>query len=223
MKPYFITGSGTGIGKTLFTCALAYQLRQAGKTVRALKPVISGFEQAAADSDTLQLIAARGLAATPENVEAVSPWRFKAPLSPDMAAQDEGRALGFEKLVSFCKAQSGADYLLVEGVGGVMVPLDERHTVLDWMAALAFPVILVTGNYLGSLSHTLTAAQALRAAGLELAQVVISESESSPVPIARTEETLRRFLPPQTGILSIGRLDSSREIWKDVTALAHHF
>ena len=224
MKPYFITSSGTGIGKTLLSCALAHQLRKAGKSVRALKPVISGFDEKDFEgSDTAHLLIAQGLGPTPAGIASVSPWRFTAPLSPDMAAEDEGRAIDFGKLVEFCRSQDGVDYLLIEGIGGVMVPLDERHTVLDWMAALNFPVILVTGSYLGSLSHTLTAARAVLAAGLELAAVVISESERAPVPLSRTEGTLHRFLPPQTRIFPIGRLDSSLNLWKDVPDVAHLF
>lgn len=75
-----------------------------------------------------------------------------------------------------------------------MVPLDDRHTVLDWMTALRLPVLLVVGSYLGTLSHTLTAAAAVEARGLRIAQVVVSESEDSPVPLAETVDTLARFL-----------------------------
>jgi dethiobiotin synthetase len=137
MSRYFITGSGTGVGKTLLTCALVHQLRKEGRAARAIKPVISGFDaDRSAESDTGMLLAAQGLALTQPSIEAVSPWRFAAPISPDMAAQDEGGAVEVDRLVSFCRAQEGAGLLLVEGVGGVMVPLNATHTVLDWMGAL---------------------------------------------------------------------------------------
>jgi dethiobiotin synthetase len=217
MKKYFITGAGTGVGKTVFTSALAYQLQQKGKQVRALKPIISGFEQAdAGSSDSGVLLAAQGLSASPQNIDAISPWRFAAPLSPDMAAEDECKAIDFEQLVAFCGSQTNAEYLLIEGVGGIMVPLNMRHTVLDWAVTLGFPVILVTGSYLGSLSHTLTAAQTIISAGLNLHTVVISESEYSAAPLDRIELTLRRFLPDTTQITQIARLDSSSDLWKYV-------
>ena len=81
-----------------------------------------------------------------------------------MAARKEGKAVDFGALVDFCRRAIAAcpGTLLIEGIGGVMVPLDEKHTVLDWMAALNIPVVLVAGSYLGSLSHTLTALDAMR-------------------------------------------------------------
>ena len=89
----------------------------------------------------------------------MSPWRFAAPLAPDMAAAREGRALDFDRPDRVCRHAIDArtDVLLIEGIGGIMVPLDERHTVLDWMVALRLPVLLVAGSYLGTISHTLTA------------------------------------------------------------------
>src|SRR3546814_8137834 len=79
----------------------------------------------------------------------MSPWRFRAPLSPDMAAAREGRTVPFDDLVDHCRDRlaAAAGPLLIEGVGGAMVPLDECHTVLDWMAALALPALLVSGTY----------------------------------------------------------------------------
>lgn len=197
MTPLFIASSGTGIGKTLVTAALTWQLRRAGRTVRVLKPVISGYtEESRAESDTAILLQSLELPDSPEAVETVSPWRFAAPLSPDMAAAREGRTLDLEAIVGFCRdALAGSeDALLVEGVGGVMVPLTERETVLDWMAALGAPALLVVGSYLGTISHTLTAVAAVRARGIPLAGLVISESGESPVPVAETRETIQRFI-----------------------------
>lgn len=85
--------------------------------------------------------------------------------------------------------------MLIEGVGGVMVPLGPRHTVLDWITALETATLLVVGSYLGTLSHTLTAVEALRARGIEPVGIVISESEESPVPLSETRATLSNFLP----------------------------
>jgi len=160
-------------------------MKSQGKSVRAVKPVISGWDDdpaAVAASDTGILLAAQGLDLSPENIEACSPYRFKAPLSPDMAAAREGTG------------DNGT--LLIEGVGGVMVPLTEDKTVLDWMAALSLPVVLVTGSYLGTISHTLTAALALREKHISIRSIVISESEESPVPCEETAEALIRHLGP---------------------------
>lgn len=222
MKKYFITATGTGIGKTLLTCALAYQLQQQGKTVRAIKPIISGFDvNNSRVSDTGLLLAAQNIPISPQAVDAISPWRFTAPISPDMAAEDEGRSINFEQLIAFCKKQNETEYLLIEGVGGVMVPLTSTQTVLDWMLALQYPVILVAGSYLGTLSHTLACANIIMSAGLPLHTIVISQSEYSPVSPERTKATLQRFLPPAVRFASMGKLDSSAELWSDAPELTH--
>ncbi len=178
-------------------------MKAQGKPVRAVKPVISGWDDdpaAVAASDTGILLAAQGLDLSPENIDACSPYRFKAPLSPDMAAAREGTAIDFKRVVGFCRhaAEGMGDNgtLLIEGVGGVMVPLTEDKTVLDWMAALSLPVVLVTGSYLGTISHTLTAALALREKHISIRSIVISESEESPVPCEETAEALIRHLGP---------------------------
>jgi dethiobiotin synthetase len=205
MTTLFVTASGTDVGKTYVTARLVNELVTAGYRVRALKPVASGFDSAhPLDSDTGALLAAQGLPPSAANLDAVSPWRFVAPMSPDMAAAREGRAVPFDALVDFCRTPHAADVTLIEGIGGVMVPLDETHTVLDWLVALAAPALLVVGSYLGTLSHALTAAAALRTRGVPLAGVVVSESAAQPVPAAETATVLARFLRP-TPVVTLAR------------------
>src|SRR5690606_37868088 len=113
----------------------------------------------------------------------------------DMAAAREGRALDYAALVAFTRrAIDDRDgTLLIEGIGGVMVPLDERHTVLDWIADLGIPVLLVAGSYLGTLSHTLTCLDVLRRRSVAIAALVVNETAGATVPLADTVATLRRF------------------------------
>ena len=195
MTTVFVTSSGTNIGKTFVMLRLIDELENAGRRVRALKPIASGFDAAHPDgSDTALLLRAQRLGLTAASLDAVSPWRFAAPLSPDMAAAREGRSIPFEALIGACRAADAAGQVtLIEGIGGVMVPLDAEHTVLDWIAALAAPALLVVGSYLGTLSHSLTAVAALRQRGVTLAGIVVSESEQQPVPAAETVATLARF------------------------------
>ena len=194
---YFITATGTDIGKTFVTAGILRAARAAGRDLRALKPVLSGYvPAAAAESDSGLLLAAMGQAVTQAGVAAITPWRFAAPLSPDMAAAREGKSLDFAALVAFCEAavaQAPAG-LLLEGVGGVAVPLDGTKLVADWIAALRLPVVLVAGTYLGTLSHSLTAAQFLAARGIKIAALVLSESASAPVPAEETAAALARFI-----------------------------
>ncbi len=213
MSGFFVTSSGTGIGKTLVACLIARRLREAGRGVWAIKPVLTGYtSDDALTSDSGRLLAALGEQATGAAIAAISPWRFQAPLSPDMAAAREGCTLVLDEITDFCRAQAdGGGDLLVEGIGGVMVPLTPTETVLDLMAALCFPAILVVGSYLGTLSHTLTAAAALESRKVPIASVVVSETEESPVPLAETVGVLSRFLAPLP-VLTLPRLDEGAEL-----------
>jgi dethiobiotin synthetase len=197
MTTLFVTSTGTGIGKTFVTAQLVRELLGVGMGVRALKPVASGFDPTRVEqSDTGLLLAAQGLALTDANVAATSPWTFAAPLSADMAAAREQRTIDFDALVAFSLSTRGADVTLIEGVGGVMAPLDAERTVLDWIAALRAPALLVVGSYLGTLSHTLTAAAALARRGVSIAGVIVSESLEQPVSAEETAGVLARFLAP---------------------------
>ena len=184
-KAVFIAGAGTEIGKTYVTAALTRRLRADGP-VLALKPLASGVapwdDPAFAESDTAQLLAAQGLPVTQENVAACSPWRFTAPLAPDQAAALEGRRVSLDSIVGWCRDRIAAldSPVVVEGVGGLMSPITDEATGLHWIEALAIPVVLVSGSYLGAISHALTAAEVLRLRGVDLRAVVVSESEGAP-------------------------------------------
>jgi dethiobiotin synthetase len=196
MTTVFVTATGTDIGKTFVVSGLIRHFRSAGRTADAIKPVVSGFDASAwQDSDPAALLAALDRPQTLEEVERISPWRFAAPISPHMAARREGRAIDYQEVVEFCRrAMAGRrGVLLIEGIGGIMVPLDDRHTVLDWMTLLRIPLILVAGTYVGTMSHTLTALEVLTRRNLNVAAVVVSESQGSAAPLADTVATVARF------------------------------
>ena len=212
----FITSSGTEIGKTFVTAAIISQLRKAGRTVGAVKPLLSGFEEADVPcTDTGIILNALGRDLTPANIDEVTPWRFTAALSPDMAAEREGRSIDFDALAKFTMAALAGpeDITLIEGVGGVMAPVGAGHTVLDWMAATGVPVLLVVGGYLGTISHTLTAAKAIAGAGLELKGIVISARGELPVPPEETASAINRFLPA-VPIAIVPELGAGQEAWR---------
>jgi dethiobiotin synthetase len=196
MTALFVTATGTDIGKTFVTAGLIRHIRAAGGSVAAIKPVVSGFDPDDwQGSDPALLLAALGRPLTLEEVEGVSPWRFKAPLSPHTAAQREGRAIAFQEVVAFCRRAMAArrGVLLVEGIGGVMVPLDDRHSVLDLMSMLRIPIILVAGSYVGTLSHTLTALEVVARRNIDIAAVVVSESNGSAASLEDTVATIQIF------------------------------
>jgi dethiobiotin synthetase len=195
----FITATGTDLGKTYVAASLIGHFRRMGRTVEAIKPVVSGFDPArAADSDPGVLLRALGVPVNAEAVERIAPWRFRAPLSPDLAAQREGRSINVDAVIDFCQGavQHRRDLLLIEGVGGIMVPLDGERTVLDVMMALRLPVILVTGSYLGTISHTLTALDSLFRRDLDVLAVIVSETVGSPVSLDDTVAAIARFAEP---------------------------
>lgn len=178
-RAYFITATGTDSGKTYVAAGLLRALQARGHAVRGLKPVMSGFDAAHPDAcDAAALLTSQGLPVNAESVAAISPWRYTAPLSPDRAAALEGRRIDVAALTDWCRQQLAThqDVLLIEGIGGVMVPLDARHTVRDWIAALDVPVLLIAGSYLGALSHTLSALAALREVGVTPVAIVVNES-----------------------------------------------
>src|SRR5207249_3459795 len=128
-------------------------------------------------------------------IDRICRWRFAAPLAPAMAARHEGHPVEFNALVDFSRRAvvGHRDVMFIEGVGGIMVPIDESHTVLDWMTAMRLPLLLVAGSYVGTISHTLTALQVLARRNLEVAAVVVSENADSAAPLEETVATIARF------------------------------
>jgi len=202
MTAFFITAAGTEIGKTFTAEVLIEQWREEGHDVRAIKPVLSGYDpDDVSESDAGRLLAALGHDLTEENINLMSPCRYAAPLSPDMAAAREGKAVPYDEVVEYCRAvvadASAADApVIIEGIGGVMVPLDDRHTVLDLIVAVGIPTVLVGGSYLGSLSHTLTAYEALKGRGVPVDSIIVSETPDSTVPLGEVRDALSRFVAP---------------------------
>lgn len=200
MSAYFITATGTNMGKTFATCALLHAAKHAGVAARALKPVITGWRDADSSSDIGQILEAGSAspAASVEDyfgVEDISLYRFTAPLSPHMAAVREGKTIDPNALIDWCRARMmGEGLTLIEGAGGVMVPLTEHYTMLDFMAALNIPLILVVGSYLGSISHALTAIEVLRARSITIAALILNESMGSTVPLAEAQAGLWPFI-----------------------------
>lgn len=198
MTHLFVTASGTDIGKTVISEILIRQFLARGKTVTALKPVLSGLEGVPLEeTDSGRMLLASGAEVSEEAIAAMTPWRFDPPLSPDMAAQRVGVTMELDKLIDFCLAPKDQDYVLVEGAGGVLVPINKQATMADWMVALDertdLKTVLVVGSYLGTISHTLTALESMNARGLKPAVIVISTSEVNPVPVEETAEVMARF------------------------------
>jgi dethiobiotin synthetase len=196
MTAFFVTSTGTDIGKTFVTRGLIRNFRSHGHSVEAIKPIVSGFDPRETDgSDPGLLLAELGRKVTIDEIARVSPWRFAAPLSPHIAARRENREVDYSAILAFCRAatMTRADAIFIEGAGGIMTPIDDRHTMCDLMTALAVPLVLVAGSYLGTISHTLSALDVLGRRSLKIATIVVSETEGSAVSLDETVGAIAQF------------------------------
>lgn len=175
MRGLFVTGTDTGVGKTVVAGAIVAALRATGERVAAFKPVVTGLDEPAEPGwprDHELLAAAAGASA-----EAVAPHAFGPPVSPHLAAELAGAELDLDALIvaaGAAAAEAGASTLIVEGVGGLLVPLTPRQTVRDLAVGLGFPLVIAARPGLGTINHALLTLAAARAAELTVAGVVMT-------------------------------------------------
>ncbi|MGD8620305.1 MAG: dethiobiotin synthase [Gammaproteobacteria bacterium] len=170
VRGFFVTGTDTGIGKTLITLGLMQHLQDRGFTVAGMKPVASGCEttaQGLRNDDAVQL---QRQASCRLSYAQVNPVALAAPVAPHIAARQDSAGISVASIRRvFDDVAKQADRVVVEGVGGWRVPLGERETLADLARALGLPVVLVVGMRLGCLNHALLTAEAIAHDGLHLA------------------------------------------------------
>lgn len=174
MRGVFVTGTDTGVGKTVVGCSLAAALTRQGLPVAVRKPVESGCEPVddalhPADGDALR-IAAGGR----EPLDVVTPLRLRHALSPERAAKLEGMDLELYDLVAAARTGAPGDFYLVEGAGGFLSPLARNALNADLAVALGLPVLVVAADRLGCINHALLTVEAIRQRGLDIAAVVVN-------------------------------------------------
>lgn len=196
----FVTGTDTGVGKTVVTAALAAALARAGVAVRALKPVASGVPEGEPGEDASLLALAAGHA--PKSFV-----RLVAPLSPHRAALLEETEVDPDALLAWLRAERG-EVTLAEGAGGFEVPVTPRYRMSDLAEALGWPVLVVASDRLGVLNHVLLTVEAVRRRGLPVAGVVLVAREPDPASVWNAED-LRALLPdvPVVGMPLLPALD----------------
>jgi dethiobiotin synthetase len=195
MNGFFITGTDTGVGKTLVAVALTRALVARGLRVAVMKPVAAGVVRTAdgpRNDDALELLAASNVPATYEDV---NPWLLSAPASPHLAARADGVSItDGPVLAAQARLAAASDTLVVEGAGGWLAPISETRTMADIAEKLALPVILVVGMRLGCLNHALLTRDAIRARGMRFAGWIANRM---PTPMALLDENIetlsRRF------------------------------
>jgi len=179
MNALFITGTDTGVGKTFVACALAHAFRARGQRVGVLKPVETGVVGEPEDALRLKLAAA-----DPAPLDDVCPYRLRAPLAPAVAAAREGVAIDLERIAALVRRRAReVDVLLVEGAGGLLVPIVGGITFLDLAVRLELPLIIVAANRLGTINHTALTARVAGIAGLVVRGFVLSH------PMPETDES----------------------------------
>jgi dethiobiotin synthetase len=196
----FVTGTDTGVGKTLIACALTRALRQAGHRVTVMKPVASGSLPTAEglrNADALALMEAAALPA--ELYGEVNPYCFEPPISPHIAAEESMITVDIDLIRRKLDGLSaGADWIVVEGAGGWLAPINASKTMSDLARALGLPALLVVGLKLGCLNHAQLSWRAVRSDGVPLAGWVASAIDPHMLRVAGNLETLERVLgkPP---------------------------
>jgi len=213
-KGYFITGTDTGVGKTLICCALLHRIAAAGKTAIGMKPVACGAVRGATglvNDDVVLLRAAGNVEAPPARV---NPYCFEPPIAPHLAAEQAGVVIELQIILdSYRDLSATADIVIVEGVGGFRVPLNRGEDTADLALRLGLPVILVVGIRLGCLNHALLTAHAIRAQGLTLAGWIANRIDPAMAAAERNVAALAERLPaPLLGDIEFGANPQPRRI-----------
>jgi dethiobiotin synthetase len=210
-----ITGTDTGVGKTWIGRALGNTLVKAGRRVVAIKPVETGCSDATARFEDGALLAA----ATGQTEPLSALYRFPSPLPPALAADAAGEAIDLDAMLLRLEALStGAEVVLVEGVGGLMVPMTWEWTVVDLARALGASALVVAADRLGTINHTLLTLGALELAGLEVAGVVLIAPET-PDPSTGTNAAAIARLAGIDRIVTVPRLADPAAAGREVQSV----
>jgi dethiobiotin synthetase len=185
----FVTGTGTEVGKTVVAAAIARTLAADGNRVAVFKPAVTGLDEPA-ETDHALLRRASG---SQQGDEEIAPYRYGPPASPHLAATMAAEEIEPARLVAAARtATAGADVLVCEGVGGLLVPLANDYLVRDLAVELALPLVIAASPGLGTINHTLLTIEAARAAALEVAAVVLTPWPEEPSPIEQSNrETIQ--------------------------------
>jgi dethiobiotin synthetase len=196
----FVTGTDTGVGKTVVGCFLAEALRGRGVDVGVMKPIETGV----GPQGPLDAIALRESAEVDDPLDLVCPQRFELPAAPSVAAAREGREVDRDSIRrAFLALRERHAFLLVEGAGGLLVPITTDYAMVDLIGELGLPVLVVARGSLGTVNHTLLTLEAIERRGLPLAGVVVSHG---PLPLTRADEENLAALRPRLGARLLGEM-----------------
>ncbi len=203
MPHYFITGTDTGVGKTFVTCALLHNFREQGITAIGMKPIAAGAEMTAEGLRNEDIEALREASGIPLESEDLNCYLLADPVAPHIAAANEGVEIDLDVIRQrFDQLAELAEVVLVEGVGGFIVPLGDSIDTADLAADLDLPVILVVGMRLGCLNHALLTQAAILGRGLTMAGWVANQIDPSMAELDANVEALEeRIRAPLLGVI----------------------
>lgn len=217
----FVTGTDTGIGKTLVACALLRSFAVSGLRAVGMKPVATGCRADALDranEDIAMLVAASNIRAP---VELINPYCFAPPIAPHLATQQAGTVISLERIGECYRSLAGlADRVVVEGAGGLLVPLGAAQDFGDLVLRLELSIVLVVGMRLGCLNHALLTAQAVRHRGLPFAGWVANRIEPHMPFFEENLQTLKdRLAAPLIGVVPFAPDDAQARAAIDLNLL----
>ena len=197
---YFITGTDTGVGKTLISCALLQTFAAQGKRVAGFKPVSAGCDESGHNGDAKALRVASGM---PLTYGQVNPYCFPHAIAPHLAARHSGVRIELSRILTAYRELAGqADVVIVEGVGGFLVPLSDQQNSADLAQELDLPLIVVVGMRLGCLNHALLTLRAIADYRLECAGWVANVLDADMDALHENIEALRdRIAAPLLGVV----------------------
>jgi dethiobiotin synthetase len=206
MSTFFIAGTDTGVGKTYATCTLLHALRATGLNACGMKPIASGCIETAEGLRNDDALALQAASSAPMPYEWINPMALREPVSPHLAAAHEGVEIGLAPLhEAYERLRDIHDAVLVEGVGGWLVPLSRGLMAADIARQWQLPVILVVGLRLGCLNHALLTARAIATDGCRLVGWIGNRIDPDMAAVEENLTTLRQMLPaPCLGVLSYG-------------------
>ena len=214
-KNIFITSTGTNIGKTYCTVEILKEMLNRKVLFNAYKPILSGFDISnIKDSDSYKILKTNNKEPKIENIKQISPWLFEKPIAPSLAAIKENKSLKYNDVLKWCLKKSDNNIInIFEGAGGLLVPIEKAKTILDLMKDLNSKVVLVVGNYLGSVSHTLSAIHNLQHANLQIINIIINQNiKNDDIDIKDTESLLRSSINKKIIIRKVNYSDKFKSI-----------
>ncbi len=211
---YFITGTDTGVGKTLIACALLHSFAGTGARVVGMKPVAAGAVPAAEGLLNDDVAVLRAASTINAELALINPYCFEPAIAPHVAADQCGVTIDFEKIsAAYAQLAAVAETVIVEGVGGFCVPLNVNENSSDLARRLGLPVILVVGVRLGCMNHALLTAQAIRASGLRLAGWVANRIDPAmPAAAANIAALRQRLAAPLLSVVEFAAIPDARQL-----------